>query len=262
VSLSKISFLAGFVAIVTCLHATSIVVLRSPHGTKIVVAADSEFSIDSAAPINGCKIVQIERNYWTAISGLASEPGTGFDSYKIALQASSRHRNNLDDIASEIRDETIAGLPSALKHIRKAIGKQAFWREYKDGFDAHEEALWGTENGVLRLIYIQFILHRGMFGKLQVSATVRKCPGDACEDPAAGFAAFLGHHKVIDKFKADNPDWPKHQKLETLARQFVQMEIDGEPDCHCSLPVNVLSMDKFGSAGWVGQRGLSCQLPQ
>jgi hypothetical protein len=241
VSLSKISFLTGFVAIVTCLHATSIVVLRSPHGTKIVVAADSEFSIDSAAPINGCKIVQIERNYWTAISGLASEPGTGFDSYKIALQASSRHRNNLDDLASEIRDETIAGLPSALKHRRKAIGKQAFWREYKDGFDAHEEALWGTENGVLRLIYIQFILHRGMFGKLQVSATVRKCPGDACEDPA---------------------DWPKHQKLETLARQFVQMEIDGEPDCHCSLPVNVLSMDKFGSAGWVGQRGLSCQLPQ
>lgn len=261
-SMSRLIFLVSFLAVASSLHGTSIVILRSPHGTKIVVAADSQFSIDSAAPVSGCKIVQIEKTYWTAISGLASEPGTQFNSYQIALDASSHHRNNLDDIASEIRDKTLATLPSALKHRQKAIGKDTFWREYKDGFDAHEEALWGMEDGVVRLIYIQFILHRGRFGKLELFSTVRKCPGEACADPASGFGAFLGHHKVIDKFTAENPDWPRQGNLETLAKQFVQMEIDSELDCRCSLPVSVLSMDKFGAANWVGQRSPSCQLPK
>jgi hypothetical protein len=117
------------------------------------------------------------------------------------------------------------------------------------------------EDGVVRLICIQFILHRGRFGKLELSSTVRTYPGEACAE-ASGFGAFLGHHKVIDKFMGENPDWPMQGNLEMLARQFVQMEINSEPDCHCSLPVSVLSIDEFGSANWVGQRSPSCQLPK
>jgi hypothetical protein len=253
-------FLAGFLATVSLSHATSIVILRSPHGTKIVVASDSQFSIDSASPVSGCKIVQIEKTFWTAISGLASEPGTSFNAYQIVLNASS-HGLDLDDIVSEAQARTLATLPSALKHRRKAIGEQAFRQQYKEGFDAHEEAFWGLENGTLRLIYVQYLLHRGRFGKLSLSPVVHKCPGDACADPASGLGVFLGHHKIIDKFTAENPDWPKQAAMETQAQRFVQMEIDSEPDCHCSLPVAVLRMDRQGNTNWIGETGRLCRSP-
>lgn len=243
-------------------NATSIVILRSPHGTKIVVAADSEFSVAAAAPINSCKILQVEKRYWTTISGLAFEPQTKFDPYEIAAAASSHHPDSLDDIASEVRKRIAATLPSALKHKRKTIGNKAFWQEYKDGFDAQEEAFLGVEQGTLRLVYIQFVLHRGIFGHLRLSSTIQKCPGDACPNPASGFATFLGHHKVIDKFVVDNPDWPRKGNLETQAQRFVQMEIDSEPDCHCSPPISILRMDGSGNTNWVGELGPSCRLPQ
>lgn len=243
-------------------HATSVVILFSPHGGRVVVAADSQFSIDKAAPVNGCKIMQIGKTYWTVISGLASESGTQFNPYQTALNASSHHSNSLDDIASEVRKKTMADLPSALKHRRKTMGKDAFRREYKDGFDAYEEAFWGLEDGEVKLVYIQFVFHRGRFGGLKLSSSLRKCPGDVCPNPASGFGTFLGHHKVIDKFIAENSDWPRKGSLETLAKKFVQMEIDNEPDCRCSLPINVLSMDKFGSTAWVGEREPSCALPK
>jgi len=243
-------------------HATSIVILRSPRGTKIVVAADSQFSMDSAAPISACKIIQIEKNYWTAISGLTHESLTGFNAYQIALDAASRHKNSIDDIASEVRDRTMESLPSALKHRRKAIGQDAFWKEYKEGTDAHEEGFWGYENGKLQLIFIRYVLHRGRFGGLSLTPVVHRCPGDACNDPQAGFGAFLGQHKVIDRFTDKNADWQRKSELETAARDFIQMEIDGEPDCHCSPPVSVLSLDRFGTARWVGESGPSCQAPK
>lgn len=226
------------------------------------MAADSQFSVDSAAPVSGCKIIQVEKTFWTAISGLALEPGTSFNAYQIVLDASSHHRLNLDDIVSEAQQKTLATLPSALKHRRKTIGERAFWQEYKEGFDAHEEAFWGLENGVLRLIYIQFTLHRGRFGKLSLSLSVHKCPGEACADPASGFGVFLGHHKIIDQFTAENPDWPKQARMETQAQRFVQMEIESEPDCHCSLPVAVLRMDRLGNTNWVGESGQFCSLPK
>lgn len=265
-SMSRVPFHAGLLlsfllAMVSSSQATSIVILRSPHGTKIVVAADSEFSLDSGAPVSGCKIVQIGKKYWTAISGLASQPETHFDSYQIALDASANHPNSLDDIAAEVREKTLAGLPSALKRRQKMIGKEAFWREYKDGFDAHEEAFWGLEDGAVRLIYLQFSLHRGWFGALTVSSNLRKCPGNGCPDPGAGFGTFLGHHKIIEKFMEEHPDWPNKSAMETRARQFVQMEIESEPNCHCSAPIVVLSMDRFGTPNWVGQKSQFCRAP-
>ena len=70
-------------------QATSIVILRSPRGTEIVVAADSQLSLDSAGPVMTCRILQIQRNYWTTIAGLTLQSASHFNSYEIALEASS-----------------------------------------------------------------------------------------------------------------------------------------------------------------------------
>ncbi|HVI07735.1 MAG TPA: hypothetical protein VND65_05525 [Candidatus Binatia bacterium] len=243
-------------------NATSIVILRSPRGTKIVVAADSQVSLDAATPVNSCKILQIEKNYWMANSGLLFEPLTKFDPYQIAVQAAAQHKNSLDEIVSVVREKTMAVLPTALKNRRKALGEAAFWREYKSGLDAQEEAFWGVENGALRLVYIQFGIRKGWLGSLKISPSVHACPGDACPNPAGGFAINLGHHKVSDGYRAKNVDWPSQAPLETLAKQFVQMEIDEEADCECSDPVVVLRMDKSGVARWIGDMGPQCRPAQ
>jgi hypothetical protein len=242
-------------------NATAIVILRGPRGTKMIVAADSEFAIAGATPAKACKIVQVERRYWTAISGLASEPATHFDAFAIVAAAASHHPNSLDDIAIEARDRTLAVLPASLKHERKVVGKKAFWQEHEDGFDAQEEAFWGVEDGTVRLVYVQFVLHRKSFGRLRLSAAMHTCPGDLCPDPASAIAVFLGHHKIIDKFRADNADWAARGTMESVAKQFVQMEIESEPDCHCSAPVAILRMDRSGRANWVDEMGPSCQMP-
>lgn len=242
--------------------ATAVVILRGPRGTKMIVAADSEFAIAGNAPVNACKIVQVEKRYWTAVSGLASEPATHFDAFAIAAAAASHHPNSLDDIAIEVRDRTLALLPASLKHERKTVGKEAFWHEHEDGFDAQEEAFWGVEDGTVRLVYVQFVLHRKRFGRIRLSAIVHECPGDLCPDQASAIAVFLGHHKVIDKFRADNADWAARGTMESVAKQLVQMEIASEPDCHCSAPVTMLRMDRLGHTNWVEETGLSCQMPR
>ena len=242
-------------------NATAIVILRGPRGTKMIVAADSEFALAGADPIKACKIVQVEKRYWTAISGLASEPETHFDAFEIAAAAASHHPNSLDDIATEVRDRTLAVLPASLKHVRKEVGKKAFWQEHQDGFDAQEEAFWGVEAGSVRLVYVQFVLHRRTFDHIWLSATIQKCPGELCPDQSSGIAVFLGHHKVIDKFRADNADWSARGTMESVAKQLIQMEIDSEPDCHCSAPIAMLRMDWRGHTNWVEETGLSCQMP-
>lgn len=243
-------------------NATAVVILRGPHGAKIIVAADSEFVVAGAASEKACKIVQVERRYWTAISGLASQPATHFDAFEISAAAASHHPNSLDDIATEVRDTILATLPASLKHERKVEGSKAFWQEHQDGLDAQEEAFWGVEDGTLRLVYVQFVLHRKSFGRIWLSAKIEKCPGDLCPNPAAGIAVFLGHHKVVDKFRADNRDWATRGTMESVAKQFIQMEIDSEPDCHCSAPIAMLRMDRRGHTNWVEDAGPSCQMPQ
>jgi hypothetical protein len=242
-------------------RATSIVILRGPRGTKMIVAADSQFAIAGATPTKACKIVQVERRYWTAISGLASEPETHFDSFAIAAAAASHHPNNLDAIAAEVRDRTLAALPSSLEHERRTVGKKAFWQEHQEGLDAQEEAFWGVEEGSVRLVFVQFVLHRGKFGRISLSAETHTCPGDLCPEQSSAIAVFLGHHKVIDQFRADHADWAAQGTMESVAKQFVQMEIDNEPDCHCSDPVAMLRMDRLGRANWVEKTDLSCQVP-
>ncbi len=254
--------LACLLAAVPAGYATSIVIFRGPHGARIVVAADSQFSLDSSGPFESCKIRQIQPSYWTAISGLVSQPTTGFNGFQFALDASSHPSARLDDIAAEVRQKVLAGLPPALKQQRKTIGSQAFWRAYKDGFDAYEEAFWGQEDGVLRLVYLQFTIHRGRFGGIGISPVIHACPGEACADPRAGFGIFLGHHKVIDKFMTENSEAVKKSSLETLSRQFVQMEIEGEPDCHCAPPIDVLSLRPDRDATWVGEKSAACREPQ
>lgn len=242
-------------------NATAIVILRGPRGTKMIVAADSEFAIAGGTPAKACKIVQVERRYWTAISGLASEPETHFDAFAIVAAAASHHRNSLDGIAVEVRDRTLAVLPASLKYERKVVGEKVFWQEHEDGFDAQEEAFWGVENGTVRLVYVQFVLHRKRFGRIRLSATTHTCPGDLCPDPASAIAVFLGHHKIIDTFRAENTDWAARGSMESVARQLVQMEIESEPDCHCSAPVTMLRMEKSGRTNWVDEMGPSCQVP-
>jgi hypothetical protein len=242
-------------------NATAIVILRGPRGTKMIVAADSEFAIAGATPAKACKIVQVERRYWTAISGLASEPETHFDAFAIVAAAASHHPNSLDGIAIEARDRTLAVLPASLKQERKAVGEKTFWQEHEDGFDAQEEAFWGVEDGTVRLVYVQFVLHRKSFGRLRLSAAIHTCPGDLCPDPASAIAVFLGHHKVIDKFRTDNADWAARGTMESVAKQLIEMEIESEPDCHCSAPVTMLRMDRSGHANWVDEMGPSCQMP-
>ena len=257
-----IFLLAFIVSTALGARATSIVILRSPHGTKIVVAADSQFSMDSAQPVNACKIIQIEKNYWTAVSGLTYESQTMFNAYQIALDAAAKHNGSIDEIAAEVRDETMRLLPAALVHRRKTIGKEAFWQEYKDGKDAHEEAFWGYEKGSLRLVYIRYVLHRRRFGGLSLLPETHACPGDACLDQRSGFGAFMGQHKIIDKFTVENADWAMKTDLESRARQFIQLEIEGEPDCHCSPPISVLTLEKSGTARWAGNSGPYCQAPK
>lgn len=261
-SLLRLLWLVSWLTIASLSQATSIVILRSPFGGRIVVAADSQFSVDAAIPMSACKIVQLEGEYWTVISGLASEPGTHFDSYQIAQDASFHHKDNLDDIASEVNEKTLTSLPLALEKRRKAIGEEAFRREYGEGLDAHEEAFWGVESGTLRLIYLQFTLHVERSGTLTITSAVQKCPGSACPDPDSGFAVMMGHHKVIDRFMTQNSGWQRLMSLEARAQEFVQMEITNEPDCHCSPPIVVLRMDKYGNTNWIGPRGPACRAPR
>ena len=241
-------------------HATSIVILRSPHGAKIVVAADTQLSVDSGAPVSACKIMRAG-NYWTAISGLASEPTTHFNSYQLANEILGSRFGSLDEAVVEIEKKTMATLPAALRARRKSVGEAVFWREYGEGFDAHEEAIWGLESGVLRVVYVQFVLHRTYFGKLKLSPTIHKCPGDACPNQDSGFAIFLGHHKVIDQFVAKDADWPGKLPLESRAIQFVEMEIKEEPDCHCAAPITGLRIDARGTPQWFGVTGPCGGLP-
>jgi hypothetical protein len=242
-------------------NATSIVILRGPRGTKMIVAADSEFAVAGAAPTRACKIVQVERRYWTAISGLASEPETHFDAFAIAAAAASHHPNSLDEIAAEVRVKTLAALPSSLEHERKTVGKQTFWQQHQEGLDAQEEAFWGVEEGSVRLVFVQFVLHRRRFDRISLSAETHTCPGDLCPEQSSAIAVFLGHHKVIDQFRADHADWAAQGTMESVAKQFVQMEIDNEADCHCSDPVAMLRMDRLGHANWVEKTDLSCRMP-
>jgi hypothetical protein len=239
---------------------TSVVVLRSADGSELVIAADSLFTpvtlaskgAKASKPLLGCKIAQIEKRYWLAIAQVSHEPKTGFNPYQIAIDAASHNKEDLDSIVNEFQKRITLLLPSAMKTLRGVLGATEFERQYEQKI-AMQAAFIGSENGVLRLVAIDFIARTRKDSEIEVTPTRHQCPGDCpLNEP---LKVFLGSHEYIDGLSVTEH---RSLDLDSLAQKLVQDEIDNDSNCHCAPPIDVLHFDKK-STHWVGSPGPLCK---
>jgi len=232
-------------------YATSIVVLRSADGTVVVVAADSQFTPEKGSPLTGCKIAQIEKQYWIAIAEISADPERRFSPYQIAIDAAAHNKNNLVAIVTEFQRKSTALLPAVIRHRRKFLGKHVFDQRY-EGKPAMQAVFLGKENGVLRVVAIDFIVRTRKGRGVEIAPKRNKCPGNCAVK--APLKVFLVSHEVIDAFSPSKQDTAD---LDSLARKLVQEEIDNDRACNCAMPIDVLHIDSLGTH-WVGPLGPLC----
>ena len=110
-----------FVTSVVCpLNATTVVAIRTPMGSSIIVGADSEIVSSVGQHAKTCKIVQIAKpNSWVAMSGLVIS--TNYLPYVMAITAASRHPKDLSATAAEFSATVRRALSRVGNQTRKLM---------------------------------------------------------------------------------------------------------------------------------------------
>jgi hypothetical protein len=244
--------------------ATSGVLLRTQHGTAIIVAADSQLTGSDGSISAGCKIVQIQKHFWALMTGIEAARGQNFYPYGIALHIGFSNQGGFTSLVAEFQTVVMQVVSGVAVAVRKDIGPEKFRQKYIIKKAPILGAIfWGVENSELKLATIDFMVHSaGKKGPITIIPNLRACPGNYCPANGTRVVLPLGNHELIDGFLDDgrNQEWLGSQSPDVLPGQLVQMEIARDPGCKCGPPIDTLHVDAQKTY-WVGSRGPKCEEP-
>jgi hypothetical protein len=223
--------------------ATTIVAVRTPDA--VVIAADSEGTFKGGNKTQTRKDVRKifeEDGILYAISGIAHDPGRGFDA--AATVSASLHRSeSLQSAAINLERTLYASLEHLLSRFQNEDFAlfQAMTRKISEGEPEITSILLASfQNGEPTAIAISF---SGTVsgGKIVLQPKRIACP-DMC--PNGNYTFFLGKHKAIDNYVAK---MGKHFAMspEDATRFMVQLEIDAKTP-GVGPPIEVVRMDRHG----------------
>jgi len=209
------------------------VIWSREHG--IVLAADSKTT--SVTPegqslsFTTCKIRQFGGVFFAA-SGVRTGPSFNIDD--IAARALSGHENTL---------KKIERLRSALQHELPKVFKQTLPPGFPPGF---QYVVVGIDNGqpIVHLLYLP--AESRDIADLKWLSIPRDVPSDKTMA-----TLFIGRHEVIDRFRAEHPEWESQGVIFDRLRELIGMEIRTAPHL-VGEPIDVLLIDSTG-ARWIGR---------
>lgn len=201
-------------------HGTAIAVIRTP--TEIVVAADSkEVNTDGSPNTNlVCKIRRFGDSF-VVVNGMADNGNGGFNVFSLLDKATHISGGILEKIS---RFEALVKVPleEALSRVRQKSPIE-FQRNCIQTSPLGV-TFFGLENNTLFMYGRRFVVTNSVDESVKINVERHACPGLDCPGGiAASFVAPISDD--AEKFQRDNPAYWK-SNLVTIARQFVQMEID------------------------------------
>ena len=234
---------------------TSIVVVRT--SSEIVVAADSMlvWLTDDGrrwtVPI--CKIRQAGSVFF-AIGGASGNDSSGYDPFRIAVDACSLGTNMMDKIS---RFETL--VHSHLSNEFAAIVKDKVLG--KAGFEPRGVffvvAFFGVEGRTMQLHIREWRAQQDENGTVTaVPNWIYDCPGKDCkyaDDPSYRQIIPLAANKEAIEYRDTHRNEMASSDTVSIARRLVKVAMDAHPD-FIGEPTAVLRLHASG-AEWVGAKG-------
>ena len=222
-------------------RSTTLVALWTPE--KVILAADSRVTQDNGRTTDACKIAH-SGSTWIAVSGLISDPATGFSLGPLARPALEQGRSMKEQLA-RFADAVHPGLTRAVDGLRRDAPVE--YAKLAGGRPVLQAILAAQENGRPVLATIGFVLDSS--GTLQPHASL--IDGTDAKGPRLIYA---GQQQRIREFLKTNRNWIDGDR-QSLVRDLVQLEIDAGTG-YVGGPVDVVEID-IGGTHWI-QRKLAC----
>jgi hypothetical protein len=231
---------AAFVCLLvpSLVYSTTLVALWTPE--KVLLAADSRVTQDGGDSAEACKIAH-SGTTWIAVSGLISDPATGFTLGPLARPALAQGRSVKEQIAL-LADALQPGLARAVDGLRRDAPEH--YSRFAGGRPVLQAILAAQENGKPVLATIGFVLDAA--GALQPRASL--IDGADARGPRLIYAGQQDH---IREYLRTHRDWIASDR-QALVRDLVQLEIDANTG-HVGGPIDVVQIDAAGPQ-WVQKK--------
>jgi hypothetical protein len=220
---------------------TTLVALWTPE--KVILAADSRVTHEAGVVADACKI-EHSGSTWIAVSGLVSDPSTGFSLGPLARPALMQGKSMKEQIA-RFADAVQPGLTRAVDGLRRDAPDE--YGKLASGRPVLQAILASQENGKPVLATVGFVLDGS--GTLQPRASL--IDGSDARGPRLIYA---GQQQRIREYLKANRNWIEGDR-QALVRDLVQLEIDAKTE-HVGGPVDVIEIDTSGTH-WI-QRKSAC----
>jgi hypothetical protein len=217
--------------------ATSVVALIDKTNHRVVIAADCRVNRQLAS-LSECKIME-EPGCTVAIAGLYEEKTTGFHLRQLA-DAACRYPGDLREKAEAFLRLSKIPYERAVRHIRDAdSGDFARTIENKPT----EVIFAGLRGGHLALFV------RGLVSDSKGKVTTERYESADTTNSSIGYFAGLNRRirvRVDPRKQWESLGYP------AVARQFVEMEIEANPDL-AGPPISELEIDNRGTVHWISR---------
>ena len=217
--------------------ATSVVALVDKTNHRVVIAADCRVNreVDS---LSECKIIT-EPGCTVAIAGLYEEKTTAFHLRQLAA-AACRDPGDLRAKAEAFLGFSKIPYERAVRHIR-AADPSYFGRTIEN--KPTEVIFAGLQEGHLTLFV------RGLVSDSKGRVTTERYESADIANSSIGY--FAGLNRRIQEHVDSRKQW-ESLGYPAVARQFVEMEIEANPDL-AGPPISELEIDDRGTVHWISR---------
>ena len=239
---------AGWIVILalcsTAAVATSVVAIR--RSNELIVGTDSLF-LSTGTPVLGCKI-RHDNGVYIAAAGLATNPATLFDAYRLALPV--RHRRTVADSSRAFMLIAKPHLERALENIRTDY-PEFFKSKISPMAEPLGVLFFGFDGKVPRFVYVYFNVPNYFARHIKTRMRYNSCPESAC--PFGESVKLFGERRAAQQAFMVTPR--EIDDVETI-RRMIEAQKAATPD-RVNGPVEIIDIDSKGFH-WP-QNKLNCQ---
>jgi hypothetical protein len=217
--------------------ATTVVALIDNANHRMVMATDCRVN-QPASSISECKIIE-EPGCTVAIAGLYRENASAFDLRKL-VNTACRYPGDLREKAEAFLRISKKAYAAAVRHVRE-VDPNDYRRTIEN--TPTEVIFAGLLRGRLTLLV------RGFVSDPNGRVTTERYESSDVPNSSIGYIAGL-NHQIREQLKPHS-QWGQLGYAE-VARRFVQIEIDANPDL-AGPPISELEIDDRGTVHWISR---------